>query len=79
MLKTIALAAALAATLSISTTTTASAMTINLLNEWSGFGEKTKTPVTAYNEKIDWANLYRTTAETPLIEWKGRMTFPVDE
>ncbi len=62
MLKSIALstalAVALAATLSAGITASASAMDINSLNEWSGFGEETKTPVTAHNEKIDWANLY---------------------
>ena len=73
MLKQIALttviAGALAAVLSVNITTTASAMTTNHMSEWSSFGKETMTPTVAYNESIDWANLYQTNSPAQLIEW----------
>lgn len=75
MLKHIALttviAGALAAVLSVSVTATASAMTTNPLSEWSSFGKETMTPIAAYDESIDWANLYQANSPTQLIEWSG--------
>ncbi|MCK5166867.1 MAG: hypothetical protein KAQ66_06095 [Rhodospirillaceae bacterium] len=62
MLKNITLntvmAAALVATLSVSITAPASAVTTNSLSEWSGFGKETKTPMVAYDKSINWAKLY---------------------
>ena len=62
-----AIATALVATLSVSITAPASAVTTNSLSEWAGFGEETKTPVVAYNQSIDWANLYNSADVAEII------------